>query len=124
MALSVWRAVAWHGLSVGLSVVRLSRGPVCLPVVVHHYLSEPQFPTLRSAQWWTIRPPAMGESDQTGNCGLDVEKANTISPDQYNSRKHHKSINAVLNKVLLDDILQQKRLECAIGMNDARGCYD
>jgi hypothetical protein len=78
MALSVWRAVAWHGLSVGLSVVRLSRGPVCLPVVVHHYLSEPQFPTLRSAQWWTIRPPAMGESDQTGNCGLDVEKANTI----------------------------------------------
>ena len=45
-----------------------------------------------------------------------AEKANAISPDQYDCRKHHKSINAVLNKVLVNDILQQKRKAGALGM--------
>lgn len=49
---------------------------------------------------------------------------NTISPDQYSSRKHHKSINTVLNKVLLNDILHQKERAGAIGMKDTRGCYN
>ena len=31
---------------------------------------------------------------------------------------------AVLNKCILNDIFQQKRIAAALGMNDARGCYD
>ena len=53
-----------------------------------------------------------------------AEKANTISPNQYGSRKHHKYINAIVNKVILNDVLRQKRRAGAISMNNARGCYD
>ena len=53
-----------------------------------------------------------------------TEQANAISPNQYGSRKHHKSINTVLNKVLLNNILRHNRHADAIGMNNARGCYD
>ena len=35
-----------------------------------------------------------------------AEKANATSPDQYFSHKHHKSINDILNKVLLNNILR------------------
>ena len=45
-----------------------------------------------------------------------TEKAKAISPDQYGSHKHHKSINAILNKVLLNNILQQKKRAGAIGI--------
>ena len=34
------------------------------------------------------------------------------------------AIAAVLNKVILIDIIRQKRIAAALGMNDARGCYD
>ena len=51
-----------------------------------------------------------------------AEKSNTIFPNQYGSRKHRKSINAVLNKVILNNIFCQKQCADAIGMNDARGC--
>ena len=44
-----------------------------------------------------------------------AEKANAISPDQYGSCKNDKSINAVLNKVLLNDVLRQKK---------RKGCYN
>ena len=44
-----------------------------------------------------------------------------ISPDQYGYRKHHKSINAVLNKVLVNDILRRAD---ALRINDAKGCFD
>ena len=50
-----------------------------------------------------------------------AENANEIFPDQYGCRKHHKSINAVLNKVLVYDILQKKQRAGALGMNDAKG---
>ena len=53
-----------------------------------------------------------------------TEKRNIVSPDQYGNHKHRKSINVVLNKVLLNDILRQKRHTGAIGMNDTRGYYD
>ena len=53
-----------------------------------------------------------------------AEKANAISPEQYGSRKHHKCINAVVNKVVLNNVLRQKRCAGAISMNGARGCYD
>ena len=53
-----------------------------------------------------------------------AEKAKAVAPDQYGSRKHHDSRKAVLNKVLLNDIIRQRRIAAALGMNDARGCYD
>ena len=53
-----------------------------------------------------------------------AEKAKAIAPDQYGSRKNHKCINCVTNKVLLNDLFRHKRIAAAWGMNDARGCYD
>lgn len=53
-----------------------------------------------------------------------AEKANAVAPDQYGCRKTHKAINACLNKVLLNDLLRQKRHCGAIAMNDAKGCFD
>ena len=38
-----------------------------------------------------------------------AEKAKALSPDQYGSQKRHIFINAVLNKVLLKDIVQLKK---------------
>ena len=60
-----------------------------------------------------------------GRCTLaHAEQAKAVAPDQYGSRKNHDSRKAVLNKVLLNDLARQKRIAIAIGMNDARGCYD
>ena len=43
-----------------------------------------------------------------GRCTLaHTEKAKAISPNQYGRRKHHKVSNAVLNKVLYNNILRQ-----------------
>ena len=53
-----------------------------------------------------------------------AEKAKVILSDQYGSRKHHKSINVVLKKVLLNNILQQRKRVGAIGTNNAKGYYD
>ena len=53
-----------------------------------------------------------------------AEKAKAISPDQYGCRKHHKASNAVLNKVLFNNILRQKRIAGALGMNDAKDYFD
>ena len=53
-----------------------------------------------------------------------AEKAKAVAPDQYGGRKHHDSTKTVLNKVLLNDIVRQKRLAIALGMNNTRGCYD
>ena len=36
-----------------------------------------------------------------------TKKANEFSPDQYRCRKKHKAINACLNEVLLNDLLQR-----------------
>ena len=53
-----------------------------------------------------------------------AEKAKTVALDQYGSREHHNSKKAVLNKVILNDIIRQKRIAAALGMNNARECYD
>ena len=55
---------------------------------------------------------------------VHAEKAKAVAKDHYGSRKHHDSRKAVLNKVLLNDIIRQKRIAAALGMNDVRGCYD
>ena len=53
-----------------------------------------------------------------------IDQADAVAPYQYGSRKHHDSRKAVLNKVILNNIVRQKRIAIALGMNDARGCYD
>ena len=53
-----------------------------------------------------------------------AEKAEAVAPDQYDSRKHHDSRKAVLDKVVLNDIARQKKIAIALGMNDAQGCYN
>ena len=53
-----------------------------------------------------------------------AEKAEAVAPNQYGSRKHHNSRKAVLNKVLLNNSIQQKRIAAALGINHARGCYN
>ena len=53
-----------------------------------------------------------------------TEKAKAVAPDQYGSRTHYNFRKAVLNKVILNDIIRQKRIAATLGMNNARGCYD
>ena len=61
-----------------------------------------------------------------GKCTLvHAEKAKAVAPDQYDSRKYYNSRKAVLNKVILNDIIRQKKkIGAALGMNNTRGCYD
>ena len=53
-----------------------------------------------------------------------AEKAGALCEDQYGSRKNHKAIMACLNKELTMDLLCQKRHTGAIGILDAKGCFD
>ena len=53
-----------------------------------------------------------------------VEKVKAVAPDHYGSQKHHNFRKVVLNKVLLNDVIRQKRIDAALGMNNARGCYN
>ena len=53
-----------------------------------------------------------------------AEKYDMLAPEQYGSRKRHKSIDAALNKVLTSDISRQKRLPMVLLSNDAEQCYD
>jgi hypothetical protein len=53
-----------------------------------------------------------------------AEKYGTIEADQHGSRKHHQAILACLNKVLLADVMWQRKLAGAFCMNDAKSCYD
>ena len=53
-----------------------------------------------------------------------AEKAEVVAPDQYGSQKYYNSRKAILNKVLLNEIILQKRIAAALGMNNARSCYD
>ena len=53
-----------------------------------------------------------------------AEKAGALATDQYGSRKHHKSIDCCMNKVITTDISRQRRAPTMIISNDARGCYD
>ena len=53
-----------------------------------------------------------------------AEEAQLIKADQYGSRKRHKAICALLNKVILNNIFRQLRTAGALAINDAKGCYD
>jgi hypothetical protein len=53
-----------------------------------------------------------------------AESYSQMPPEQYGSRKKHRSIEAVLNKVLTQDIWRQKKQPGALCSNDAKSCYD
>jgi len=55
---------------------------------------------------------------------LQAEKYNLIPKEQYGSRKRHKAINCLLNKVLIWDISRQRCHPLACLCNDAEKCYD
>ena len=42
----------------------------------------------------------------------NAETANEIQTDQYGSRKQHKAICALLNKIIINDIIRQSRRVC------------
>jgi hypothetical protein len=53
-----------------------------------------------------------------------AEQANALAPEQYGSRKRHRSINLAVNKALTFDILRQLKRPGAVCSNDAKSCYD
>ena len=53
-----------------------------------------------------------------------AEKAKAIYDNQCGSRKSHKAIMARLNKELIMDIFRQKRHAGAIGIINAKGCFN
>jgi hypothetical protein len=53
-----------------------------------------------------------------------AESTNSLAPEQYGSRKGHRSIDLAVSKALTYDILHQLRCPGAICSNDARSCYD
>ena len=54
----------------------------------------------------------------------NAEKEKLIEADQFGTRKRHKAICALLNKVILNDIFRQLKTAGALAVNDAKGCYD
>jgi hypothetical protein len=54
-----------------------------------------------------------------------AEKYGTIeAADQHGSQKHHQAILACLNKVLLADVMRQRKLAGTFCMNDAKSCHN
>jgi len=53
-----------------------------------------------------------------------AEQANALAPEQYGSRKRHRSINLPVSKALTFDILWQLKRPGAVCSNDAKSCYD
>jgi hypothetical protein len=53
-----------------------------------------------------------------------AEAASTLAPEQYGSRKGHKTIDLAVNKSLTYDLLRQLKSPGAICSNDTRSCYD
>ena len=45
---------------------------------------------------------------------INAEEVNAIEPDQYGTRKHHKAICALLNKVILNNIFRQRKIAGAL----------
>ena len=54
----------------------------------------------------------------------NAENLELIEEDQFGSRKKHKAINAVICKIVMNDMLRQQKRAGALGINDAKGCYD
>jgi hypothetical protein len=53
-----------------------------------------------------------------------AERLEAIPKEVYGSRKHHRSVECALNKVLSMDILRQRRRPAALCSNDAKSCYN
>lgn len=53
-----------------------------------------------------------------------AEVMNSLAPEQYGSRRFHKSIDLAVNKALTYDLLWQSRRLGAICSNDTWSCYD
>ena len=53
-----------------------------------------------------------------------AENHNALAPEQFGSRKHHRSNLLALNKRLTMDLLRQRRQAGALCANDAKSCYD
>jgi hypothetical protein len=53
-----------------------------------------------------------------------AEQAQTISPEQYGSRKKKSSILHATNKQITFDIIRQKKMNAALLVLDAKSCYD
>ncbi len=53
-----------------------------------------------------------------------VEKNSSLAPEQYGSRKNHRSIDLATNKTISNDLLRQQKSPGAICSNDAKSCYD
>jgi hypothetical protein len=54
----------------------------------------------------------------------NAEQHDLLAPEQYGSRKGKRSILQVANKVLVYDLLRQRRKPGAVCSNDAKSCYD
>jgi len=54
----------------------------------------------------------------------NAEKGNALAPEQYGSRKHHRSIDLAVNKALTFDLLRQLKKPGGLCSNDAKSCYD
>lgn len=52
------------------------------------------------------------------------EKANSIAPEQYGSRKKKSAIQHATNKAILFDIQRQRKQKTALLVLDAKACYD
>lgn len=53
-----------------------------------------------------------------------AEKYDQIPWEVYGSRRHHRSIECAINKVLTTDLWRQSRRSGALCSNDAQSCYD
>jgi hypothetical protein len=53
-----------------------------------------------------------------------AEKAKSLAPEQYGSRKNHKAIDLAVNKVLTCDLIHQLKKPGVICSNDTKSCYD
>lgn len=53
-----------------------------------------------------------------------VESFNSLTPEQYGSRRNHQAIDLAVNKALTYDLLCQLKRPGAICTNDATSCYD
>jgi hypothetical protein len=53
-----------------------------------------------------------------------AEATGSLAPEQYGSRKGHRSIDLAVSKALTYDLFRQLQCTGAICFNDARSCYD
>jgi len=54
----------------------------------------------------------------------NAEKGHALAPEQYGSRKYHRSIDLAVNKALTFDLLRQLKKPGGLCSNDAKSCYD